>query len=343
MRKLVTISTVMGLVLALVLSGCGASKGTQGAAGPAPAAGEQKKAEADPKQLSLGAGSQGGVYYPIGVGVATVISKYVTTTSVTPEVTGAASDNLVLLGNGEIGIGITTAGDLYKGARGEAPYDKKYTNISVMFGGVKPGAVQIVVPKNSNVQSVADLKGKRVGVGPQGGSGWTAFAELLPYFGLKWEDIKPSYISYDESIDQMKDGNLDASVIVAGLPTPAVNSLAVQAPYRMLTLPKEKLDTFLKEHPYYIPVTVKQATYPKLDQDVATYATVNLVAVRDSLSEDLVYRMTQATFDHLDELQNVHASAKAITLESAISFTGYRYHPGAAKYFKEKGKEVPTK
>jgi TRAP transporter TAXI family solute receptor len=291
--------------------------------------------------ITLGTGDQGGVFYPVGVGFADILSKNGMT--VTPEVTGASLDNAVLLGNKEVEMAIITAGDIVTGKNGEKPFKNKIDNISVMFGGLKPGGVQVLALKKSGIKSITDLKGKRVSVGPQGGSGWKAFSEMLPYYGMSLDDIKPSYISYGDSIDQLTDGAIDASVIVAGTPTPAVVQLATKGDFVIVPFDADKLTKFLEEHKYYTTLTIPKDMYKGMDADIKTYATNNVFAVRDDVSDDIVYNSLKILFEHVDEFRNMHASIKTISVETASSFKGYRYHPGAVKFFKEKGIEVPAK
>lgn len=333
MRRTRLIAIVVAVCLLFMLAGCGPNTASQ------PSGTEQ----VSKGQLALGAGSQGGVYYPVGVGIAEVITKHVPGVTVTPEVTGASTENVVLAGSGEVDIAIATAGDLYKASRGEPPFESEINNLSIFFGGLRPGAVQIVVREDSPIQSVADLRGKRVSVGPQGGGGVQAFSELLSSYGMTLDDIQASYVSYQESAEQVADGNLDAAVIVAAWPTPAITQLANTTAIRLLPIEQNVLDKFVQDRPYYIKVTIPKDTYEGQKRDVETFATVNLVIVRDDLSDEQVYEMTKAIFDHLDELHPVHPSANAITLESATAYKGFRYHPGAARYFKEKGRDVPTK
>ena len=293
-------------------------------------------------QLTIAGGSLGGVYYPLAVGIAEVVSKNVPGVTATPQVTEASTQNVVLAGTGEVDIAIATAGDLYKASLGEQPFPRKFTNLSVWFGGLRPGAVQVVVRRDSPIRTLADLRGKRVSLGPRGGGGLQAFLELMPAYGLRLSDLRASYVSYQESADQLGDGNLDAAVIVAATPTPAVTQLASTTPVRLVPVERDRLERFLQEHPYYVAVTVPRTTYNGMDQDVLTFATVNLAIIRDDLSEELVYQMTRAIFENLPQLHAVHAAVRAINLDSATAFKGFRYHPGAARYFREVGRPVPT-
>lgn len=311
------------MVLSIVLAGCGNSGGNSG-------------------QFTLGAGSQGGVYYPVGVGIAEILTKNMEGVTVTPEVTGASLENAVLLGNQEVEMAILTAGDLVAGLKGEKPFEQKIDNVSVMFAGLKPGAVQVLTLKDNGIKSIEDLKGKKVALGPQGGSGWKAFAEILPYYNMSLEDVNASYISYGDSIEQLTDKTIDATVVTAGAPTPAVVQLATQSGMAFVPFDEAKLKKFLDEHPYYIASTIKKELYKGLEQDVNTYATVNVVAVSDSVDEEMVYNMLKTLYGHVEDFRKVHPTVQKISVESAGEFKGFRYHEGAAKFFKENGIEVPT-
>jgi TRAP transporter TAXI family solute receptor len=294
------------------------------------------------KDISIGAGSQGGTYYPVAVGMAEVINKHMEGVTATPEVTGASLENQVLLGNQELEIAIVTAGDLVASRNGEPPFDSKIENVSVMYQGLKPGAVQVVALKDSGIRSIADLRGKKVSLGPQGGGGWKAFAEILPLYDMSLDDLKVSYLAYGDSIEQLTDGTLDAAVIAAGLPTAAIVQLAASAEFVMVPFDQDKLTAFLNDHQYYTKVTIRKEMYAGMTEDVETFATVNLVAIRDDLSEESVYNITKTLFDHLDELKSAHPSLQDLSLEFASEFKGFRYHPGAAKFFREKGFDVPV-
>jgi uncharacterized protein len=327
-RKFVSMMVVLGMVL--TIAACGNSSTTN------------KEGSGGDLDFSLGAGSQGGVYYPVGVGIAEILNNNMDGITVTPEVTGASLENVVLLGNNEVEIGISTVGDLVLAAEGKEPFKKELDNLSILNVGLKPGAVQVLTLKENGIDSIEDLKGKRVSVGPQGGGGWKAFSEILPYYDMTLEDIEASYLSYGDSIGQLTDGMIDATVITAGLPTPAVMQLAAEEDFAVIPFDEDKLNKFLDEHKYYAKVTIKSSLYKGMTEDVNTYATVNAVVIRDDISEDVVYEINKTLFENLDKLREAHPSLKQLDIEMAAAYKGFKYHPGSVKYFKEQGIEVPA-
>lgn len=293
------------------------------------------------QHLSLATGSQGGTYYPVGVGIAQIITENVPDLVIEPEVTGAAVENLILVGTGEAQMGITTAEALYQGTLGLPPFREAYKDIQVMFSGLQPGAMQVVTLENSGITSIKQLKGKRVALGPQGGSGWKNFELLLEFYGMTLKDLKTTFVSYGESITQLKDGNVDAAVILAGIPTSAINELGVRHKFRILEVEPDILEAFMTKYPYYTTVEIAPSVYG-LPETVKVFATVNMVVVHKSVDKDTVYKATKAVFENLPKLHGIHPAATAITLETGSSYKGHAYHPGSAAFFKEKGIEVPT-
>jgi TRAP transporter TAXI family solute receptor len=331
-------SLVLMLTFVFAVSACGNSSSDE-VGSSAESGGEDTNESVD---FSLGAGSQGGVYYPVGVGVADILTNNMDGVTVTPEVTGASLENAVLLGNEEVEIGVVTVGDLFLAAEGQEPFKKELNNLTIMYQGLKPGAIQVLTLKDNGIDSIEDLKGKNVAVGPQGGGGWKAFSEILPYYDMSLDDMNPNYISYGDSIEQLSDGTVDATVITAGLPTPAVKQLASQEDYKVVPFEEEKLSKFLDEHKYYTSITIKKDFYEGMSEDVKTFATVNVVAVREDVDEDLVYEMDKVLFDNIDKLREAHPSIKTLDLEMASSYKGFKYHPGSVKFFEEEDIEVPS-
>ncbi|NLG78381.1 MAG: TAXI family TRAP transporter solute-binding subunit [Firmicutes bacterium] len=323
MKRRTAVSLGLGLILVMMLSMVGVCAGA-----------------ARERHLSLATGSQGGTYYPVGVGIAQIITDTVKGLVVEPEVTGAAIDNVILVGTGEAQMGIATAEALYQGTHGLEPFRESYKNIRVMFSGLQPGAMQVATLESSGIKSIRDLKGKRVALGPQGGSGWKNFALLLEFYGMTIKDFKTTFVSYEESINQLKDGNVDAAVILAGIPTSAIKELGVRHRFRLIQIEPDILEAFMKKYPYYQLVDIEPSVYG-LREKVTTFATINMVIVNSLVDKDTVYEATRAVFENLDKLHRIHPAAQAITLKTATSYKGHPYHPGAAAYFREKGIEVP--
>ncbi len=286
--------------------------------------------------LTLGAAPLGGSYYPTAVGLADLIGKY-SPVDIRVEVTGGTVDNPQLMDQGELQLGLANTDMAYFAYNGQPPFPKKLPSLRALFGGLAPGTVQYVVRDNSSIQAIKDLKGKRVAVGPQGNSSGLLFLKVLAYYGLSASDVSLSFLSFSDGVSEMANGHVDMAIVQAGLPSPGLQEVfSGPVKIRILSFPEQDLKGFLQEHPYYVPMRITKAHYPQLEREVSTFATSNMVLVRSSLANDLVYAITAAVFDHLEDFRAVHPSARSVTLEKAADVP-VPLHEGAARYFREKG------
>ncbi len=161
-------------------------------------------------------------------------------------------------------------------------------NIRTLFSGLSVGVLQVLVPAKSPINSMADLKGKKVAVGAAGQGSLTVLNDIFNEYGFGFKDINPSYISYDEGITIMVDGHVDVAVAYAGLPTPTVKTLSVGSnPFRMIQFDEKLLNSLLQKYPYYTKVVIPKDMY-KLPEDITTIGTINMVIVNKNLPEDIV-------------------------------------------------------
>jgi len=149
------------------------------------------------------------------------------------------------------------------------------------------------------------------------------------------KDFRPSYISYNDGSMALQDGNVDASILLAGAPTAAVKELMVRTPIRFIRIDDATVQKFLEKYPYYVRVVIPKATYGTAE-NVLTVGAGNLLIVNAAMSNELAYNITAALYDHVDEFQKVHPSTKEVSLESAPN-AGIPLHPGAERYYREKG------
>ncbi|HHW18760.1 MAG TPA: TAXI family TRAP transporter solute-binding subunit [Firmicutes bacterium] len=286
-----------------------------------------------PKKMTIATASMGGAYYPIGTGIAEIVSKNVKGVTMTAEVTGGAVENCRLVGNKEADVGITNANTAYFAYNGTDPYKEKY-NIRAL-GSLHSTILHIIVLDKSPIKTVADLKGKRVAVGPAGGGSIPIFKDLLSVYGMTLDDVKASYLSYDDGMMALKDGNVDAALAAAGYPTSAVMQLTNTDKVRFVEVDSAKFDELVKKFPYYSKVTVPAATY-KMDKDAVAVGVNNVLIVNAGMDEKTAYNLTAAIYNNLAALGEYHASVKQVTLQSAAQ-SPIPFHPGAEKYFREKG------
>ena len=281
-------------------------------------------------------GGTSGVYYPIGVALSNIYSRSIPGARPSVQATKASVENLILLqtGKGEIAF---TLGDSLAFARDgneEAGFKTKLDKLRGV-AAIYPNYIQVVATKASGIKTLADLKGKRLSVGaPKSGTELNARA-VLGAAGLGYKDLgKVEYLPFDESVELMKNRQLDATLQSAGLGVAAIRDLAASVDITVVAIPAAIVD---KVGSPYVKGVVPAGTYNGQSEDVPTAEVVNYLVTRSDLSPDLVYGMTKAMFEHLGDLAASHSAAKGIQLDHALDGMPIALHPGAERYYREKG------
>ena len=281
-------------------------------------------------------GGTSGVYYPLGVAIGKIYSDKIPDVKTQVQATKASVENLILLqqGRGEIAF---TLGDSLKAAwdgDAEAGFKSKLDKLRTI-GAIYPNYIQIVATADSGIRTLADLKGKSLSVGaPKSGTELNARA-ILGAAGLSYRDIgKVEYLPFAESVDLMKNRQLDATLQSAGLGVASLKDLSTSTDITVVSVPREIVD---KIGPPFVPVMIPANTYTGQDKDVPTAAVINYLVTSSAVSDDLAYQMTKLIFESLPELANAHAVGREIKLETAAMGSPVPLHPGAIRYYKEKG------
>ncbi len=281
-------------------------------------------------------GGTSGVYYPLGVAIGKIFSDKISGAKTQVQATKASVENLNLLeqGRGEIAF---TLGDSLKAAwegDEEAGFKKKLSKLRTI-GAIYPNYIQIVATGESGIKTLADLKGKSLSVGaPKSGTELNSRA-ILKAAGMTYKDIgKVEYLPFAESVDLMKNRQLAATLQSAGLGVASLKDLSNSNEINVVSVPKEIVD---KIGPPFVAATIPANTYKGQDKDVPTAAVVNFLVTSSDVSDDLAYQMTKLVYDSLPDLYSAHAAAHGIKLETAATGSPVPLHPGAIRYFKEKG------
>ena len=281
-------------------------------------------------------GGTSGVYYPLGVAIGKIYSDKIANVKTQVQATKASVENLVLLqqGRGELAFAL---GDSLKAAwegDEEAGFKKKMDKLRTI-GAIYPNYIQIVATADSGIKTLADLKGKSLSVGaPKSGTELNSRA-ILGGAGMSYKDIgKVEYLPFAESVDLMKNRQLNATLQSAGLGVASLKDLSTSADITVVSVPKEIVD---KIGPPFVAVTIPANTYTGQDKDVPTAAVVNYLVTSSEVSDDLAYQMTKLVFESLGELANARVAGKEIKLETAAIGSPVPLHPGAIRYYKEKG------
>ena len=286
--------------------------------------------------INILTGGTSGVYYPLGVAIGKIFGDKIPTVKTQVQATKASVENLILLqqARGEIAF---TLGDSLKAAwQGdeEAGFKSKMDKLRTI-GAIYPNYIQIVATADSGIKTLADLKGKSISVGaPKSGTELNSRA-ILAAAGLSYKDMgKVEYLPFAESVDLMKNRQLNATLQSAGLGVASLKDLSTSTEITVVSVPKNVVD---KIGPPFVSVTIPANTYTGQDKDVPTAAVVNYLVTSSAVSDDLAYQMTKLIFESLPELANAHAAGKEIKLEGAASGSPVPLHPGAIRYYKEKG------
>src|ERR1700739_3712353 len=281
-------------------------------------------------------GGTSGVYYPLGVAIGKIFSDKLPNVKTQVQATKASVENLILLqrGRGEIAFAL---GDSLKAAWDgdeEAGFKAKLDRLRTI-GAIYPNYIQIVATADSGIKTLADLRGKSLSVGaPKSGTELNSRA-ILAAAGLSYKDMaKVEYLPFAESVDLMKNRQLNATLQSAGLGVASLKDLSTATDITVVAVPKEVVD---KIGPPFVSVIIPANTYTGQDKDVPTAAVINYLVTSSAVSDDLAYQMTKLIFESLPELANSHAAGKEIRLETAATGSPVPLHPGAIRYYKEKG------
>jgi TRAP transporter TAXI family solute receptor len=282
-------------------------------------------------------GSTSGVYYPLGNALSGIFIKSVPGARSSVQVTQGSVENLRLLeaGDGELAF---TLGDTVSAAwkgNAEAGFPKPLSKLRGV-AAIYRNYIQLVVSESSGAKSLADLKGKRVSVGPKlSGTELNARA-IFSAAGMTYADFaRTEYLPFGQSAKMMERGVLDATLQSAGLGVDSIRHLSTAVPIRLLAIPKETVTKI--GDPAYLPAVVPARVYEGQSQDVETAAVVNFLVTREDLSADTVYAMTRAIFSNLAQLAQTHPAARGISVKDATAGMPLSLHPGAERYYREIG------
>jgi len=290
--------------------------------------------------FGIATGGTGGTYYPLGGMLAQLISNKVTIggkkLAATAETAGASVANAQLLGRKDIESAFVAADILDAAFTGKGQFEGKPVKNLRALGALYPEQVQLVTLASANVRSFRDLKGKTVSSGSPGSGQWQLLGDLLEAYGMTRKDIGEDLSSFTQSVDKIKDGNLTASLITAGAPTASISELANARDIRIVPLAGPEIEALRKKQPYYAIVTLPANTY-KGQAPVETLAVMAIWATHDGLTDAMAYEVTKALYENTETLGLVHPKGKEISLKTALQSISIPLHPGAEKYYREKG------
>ncbi|MDH5204147.1 MAG: TAXI family TRAP transporter solute-binding subunit [Hylemonella sp.] len=298
---------------------------------------------ASAQNFSIATGGTGGVYYPMGGGIAAVLTKHVPGMQATAEVTGGSVDNLKLIGSGKPYVAFTMADTSHDAFRGQNKFDNNQIPVRTLMV-LYPNRMHIVSVEGRGISTMSDLKGKHISTGSPGSGTEIMAFRILAAAGLdKDKDVDRERLGASESVNAIKDGKIDAFFWMGGLPTAAVTDLA-NTPGIKIKMIDHAQTVAPMNSTYgnlYVEDTIPMNTYRGMEQDNQQATVMNLLVANASMDDQTAYNIVKTIFDKREDLIAVHKVAKDFKLENQkASASPIPFHPGALKYFAEKGIKV---
>lgn len=283
------------------------------------------------ERVSIGTGGTGGLFYIIGAGMAEVLNQHMENTTARAEVTGASVENIRRVAADQMTFGFSSSSTLYEASVGEGPFEEALPVAAMAY--LYPAVLQIATTSDTGITSMEELSGKRINLGPPGSNSAVLVQRLMETYGV-FDPANAQFLSYTEGTAALMNGQVDATVVLAGAPTAALIDLGAQRDMVLLSIDEETVAPMLAEYPFYQVYEMAAGTYEGQDEPVMVINDPATIFTSQFASDEQVYAITKALFDNLEELAQVHPEAAKITVETAVN-TPIGLHQGAQLYFDE--------
>lgn len=285
--------------------------------------------------INIATGGTAGTYYPIGGAIAEVLNKDAQGINASAQSTGASVANINMLKDKQVDMAIVQNDIAYYAVNGMEMFENKVENLRGI-ASLYPETCQFVTLEESGIKNIADLKGKRVAVGAAGSGVEGNVRQILKAYGLTYDDIDEQFLSFAEGASALKDGTVDVACLTAGYPTASVQDVASQKKIRLISLDNEKVESLVKEYPFYTKTSIPAGTYQGFDEAVQTVSVMAILVTTDKMTDEIGYSITKAIFGGLDRISAAHSAAKAISKDKALDGMDFiKMNGGSEKFFKE--------
>jgi TRAP transporter TAXI family solute receptor len=292
------------------------------------------------EQLSIATGGTGGVYFPMGGGLAEIINGKIDGYSATAEVTGASVENMGLVATGDADLAIALADTVQQGYNGTGRFEGNALPMVRGLASLYANMIQIVALEGSGITTLEDLRGKRVSVGAPGSGTEVNAAAILNANGMTYDDIEEQRLNFNETADALANGDIDAGFWSVGAPTSSILNLATTNSIVMIELSDAEIAAARAADPIFAQTTLDAGIYDGVGA-TTVLGVPNVLVVSSEMSDDLAYAITSAMFENVEDLRAVHPAANQTTVEFTLAATPIPLHPGAIRYFEEIGASIP--
>jgi TRAP transporter TAXI family solute receptor len=292
----------------------------------------------DREFIAVGTAPIGGAFYTVGSAICEVVNDAQGERGwrVSAESTGGSMENIRLLSQGKLQFAIANSSITYFAVRGAGGWEQPQDVRGVMT--LFPNVAMFVVPAGSPIKSVADLRGRRVYLGPEGAGFEFFVTPILAAHGLELADLEARYGSQQSAVDLLGDGSVDAAMIGGGVPNPALAQIAQANPVRLVPYDGEAKRKLIEDYPFFKPATIPGGTYAGIDEDYhgLDVGAAHLITAADA-DDSLVEEFTRLVWENRAKIAERHRAARAITAENVVRGNGIEFHPGAVRFFRAAG------
>ena len=281
-------------------------------------------------------GPTGGTYYPLGEGIASILNRHSQGARASSSPTGGSTENARLISLNEADFGWAAADVVYYAFNGGREFDAPLANLRAVSAG-HSSAGHFVVRADSAIQSVADLRGRSIGVGAAGSSNAQAAIEWLTTYGIDESEVSLQFISTSATVDALRDNTIDAGFQLAGVPSAGWQALAADHPIRFLSISDEMMAALNERLPFYAAEIIPAGTYEGQDEDVQTIGVKVILITRDDVPDIQAFEMARALTEHNDELTAAHPNGAEWDGTFAADAGFIPFHPGAVAFFEHAG------
>lgn len=289
------------------------------------------------KELSIATGGIGGTYFDIGAAIAVIITQDLEDTVVSPLSTGASIANLTLLKNGDVDLILAASNSNQRAYFGTPPFEEAYSELRAI-ASLYSEMFHFITKVNQDIDSISDIKGLRISVGPKEGGTSRSAQEIIEAHGIDFnKDIEVKYLSFSEAVFALEAGQIDVAVVATGIPNSIVNDIADVIDIKLLKIDEDKFNSFMDKQPYMFIGKIPAGIYKGINYDILTASTPALLVTTTEMDNDLVYRVTKALFNSPDILRQAHSQGQNIRLNNALQGISIPLHEGSKQYYLEQG------
>ncbi|HYE12585.1 MAG TPA: TAXI family TRAP transporter solute-binding subunit [Patescibacteria group bacterium] len=336
-KKSVALLIILVLSFSVILTGCSSAVSNPSEQSNAQAPAQQEKPK-DPEFIRIGTASLGGNYFPMGAAIATILQNDIPGIKPNAQATGGSAFNMTAIQSGELEMGIIQGPSVAAGVNGTGQFEGAKTDKVRTILNYNATPQHIVVRANLNVRSVQDLKGLKLEMIAAGDGVEVSTRNLLEALGISWDQIKPQYSGNRvQAASRLKTGEVDGIIDATGIGSSWLIDVIGNEKFKLISLTDDEIKQVSSKYPEFSKIKIPAGSYQGQKEDIYTVSSWTVLAVSESLSDELVYNMTKALFDNKDALVEKHKYFKDLAPENIKDAVIAPMHPGALKYYKEKG------